>query len=186
MFVLCVCKHQKRECGSAFVCLCPLCLLSVDTPTCICASAMLQTIHCCAQTITPHPQKQRPITVNFGMSMPGWYDISSLEDINQREDKEGLHESQRYEGGGRVREERVCVYLDTYVHIWKMVTRGQGLQGRGRMFFCALAGRYLSPLPAHIQLAHMQSTPHNITHAHTTKFHQPQNQSPTPPGTLRA
>jgi lysophospholipase-2 len=33
--------------------------------------------------------------VNFGMSMPGWYDISSLEDINQREDKDGLHESQR-------------------------------------------------------------------------------------------
>lgn len=38
---------------------------------------------------------QRPITVNFGMSMPGWYDIASLEDINQREDKDGLHESQR-------------------------------------------------------------------------------------------
>jgi hypothetical protein len=41
---------------------------------------------------------QRPITVNFGMSMPGWYDIASLEDINQREDKEGLHESQRWVG----------------------------------------------------------------------------------------
>jgi lysophospholipase-2 len=39
---------------------------------------------------------QRPITVNFGMSMPGWYDIATLEDINQREDKEGLHESQRW------------------------------------------------------------------------------------------
>lgn len=38
---------------------------------------------------------QRPITVNFGMQMPGWYDIASLEDINAREDKEGLHESQR-------------------------------------------------------------------------------------------
>jgi lysophospholipase-2 len=29
------------------------------------------------------------------MQMPGWYDIASLEDINAREDKEGLHESQR-------------------------------------------------------------------------------------------
>lgn len=38
---------------------------------------------------------QRPITVNFGMNMPGWYDIASLEDINQREDKNGLLESQR-------------------------------------------------------------------------------------------
>lgn len=38
---------------------------------------------------------QRPITVNFGMRMPGWYDIASLEDIDQREDKEGLHESKR-------------------------------------------------------------------------------------------
>jgi hypothetical protein len=38
---------------------------------------------------------QRPITVNFGMRMPGWYDIASLEDIDQREDKDGLHESKR-------------------------------------------------------------------------------------------
>lgn len=45
--------------------------------------------------IFPHAPN-RPITVNFGMSMPGWYDIATLEDINQREDKEGLHESQRY------------------------------------------------------------------------------------------
>eukprot|EP00878_Enallax_costatus_P006707 GHUV01007032.1.p1 GENE.GHUV01007032.1~~GHUV01007032.1.p1 ORF type:complete len:196 (+),score=43.57 GHUV01007032.1:44-631(+) len=37
----------------------------------------------------------RSITVNFGMRMPGWYDIASLEDIDQREDKEGLHESRR-------------------------------------------------------------------------------------------
>ena len=39
---------------------------------------------------------QRPITVNFGMRMPGWYDIASLEDIDQREDKEGLFESKRW------------------------------------------------------------------------------------------
>jgi acetyl esterase/lipase len=32
----------------------------------------------------------------MGMSMPAWYDIASLEDINQREDRAGLHESQRY------------------------------------------------------------------------------------------
>lgn len=38
---------------------------------------------------------QRPITINMGMRMPGWYDISSLEDINQREDKEGVLESKR-------------------------------------------------------------------------------------------
>eukprot|EP00877_Chromochloris_zofingiensis_P014740 jgi/Chrzof1/951/Cz01g34270.t1 len=30
------------------------------------------------------------------MSMPGWYDITSLEDINQKEDQQGLKESQRY------------------------------------------------------------------------------------------
>jgi hypothetical protein len=41
------------------------------------------------------PLLQRPITVNFGMRMPGWYDIASLEDIDQREDKDGLHESKR-------------------------------------------------------------------------------------------
>jgi lysophospholipase-2 len=38
---------------------------------------------------------QRPISVNFGMRMPGWYDIASLEDIDQKEDKDGLHESKR-------------------------------------------------------------------------------------------
>jgi hypothetical protein len=29
------------------------------------------------------------------MRMPGWYDIASLEDIDQKEDKDGLHESKR-------------------------------------------------------------------------------------------
>ena len=38
----------------------------------------------------------RPITLNMGMKMPGWYDIASLEDINQKEDAEGLHESKRW------------------------------------------------------------------------------------------
>lgn len=50
---------------------------------------------CCACACVLLLLLQRPITVNFGMQMPGWYDIASLEDINAREDKEGLHESQR-------------------------------------------------------------------------------------------
>jgi len=45
--------------------------------------------------IFPHAPL-RPITLNFGMTMPGWFDIASLDDINQKEDKEGLHESRRY------------------------------------------------------------------------------------------
>lgn len=45
--------------------------------------------------IFPHAPN-RPITLNYGMTMPGWFDISSLDDINQKEDKEGLHESRRY------------------------------------------------------------------------------------------
>lgn len=38
---------------------------------------------------------QRPITLNFRMVMTGWYDIASLEDINQQEDAAGLQESKR-------------------------------------------------------------------------------------------
>ncbi|KAI8464857.1 MAG: Phospholipase/Carboxylesterase-domain-containing protein [Monoraphidium minutum] len=45
--------------------------------------------------IFPHAPS-RPITINMGMRMPGWYDISSLEDIDQREDEAGLAESKRY------------------------------------------------------------------------------------------
>lgn len=45
--------------------------------------------------VFPHAPN-RPISVNFGMRMPGWYDIASLEDIDQKEDKDGLHESKRY------------------------------------------------------------------------------------------
>ena len=45
--------------------------------------------------IFPHAPS-RPITLNRGMRMPGWYDIASLEDINQSEDAEGLEESKSY------------------------------------------------------------------------------------------
>lgn len=49
----------------------------------------------------PHPSHppsypmQRPITLNMGMSMPGWFDITSLDDINQKEDTAGMAESTR-------------------------------------------------------------------------------------------
>ncbi len=36
---------------------------------------------------------QRPITVNMGMRMAGWFDITSLDKIDQREDAAGLKES---------------------------------------------------------------------------------------------
>lgn len=46
--------------------------------------------------IFPHAPK-RPITINGGAKMPGWYDITSLGDIDRREeDTEGLRESKRY------------------------------------------------------------------------------------------
>lgn len=48
-----------------------------------------------AAVVLLHHLLQRPISVNFGMRMPGWYDIASLEDIDQKEDKVGLHESKR-------------------------------------------------------------------------------------------
>jgi len=48
-----------------------------------------------ARLVFPHAP-ERPISLNFGMRMPGWYDIKSLEDIDQREDREGILESQRY------------------------------------------------------------------------------------------
>ncbi|KAL1633065.1 hypothetical protein SLS56_003136 [Neofusicoccum ribis] len=38
-----------------------------------------------------------PITINMGMRMPGWYDIISLSDINQRsEDEAGIKRSMEY------------------------------------------------------------------------------------------
>lgn len=37
----------------------------------------------------------RPITVNRGMAMRGWYDIISLERIESNEDEKGLYESKR-------------------------------------------------------------------------------------------
>jgi lysophospholipase II len=48
-----------------------------------------------ARFVFPHAP-ERAISLNYGMKMPGWYDIRSLEDIDQREDKEGIHESRRY------------------------------------------------------------------------------------------
>eukprot|EP01023_Acetabularia_acetabulum_P027516 TRINITY_DN26034_c0_g2_i3.p1 TRINITY_DN26034_c0_g2~~TRINITY_DN26034_c0_g2_i3.p1 ORF type:complete len:264 (-),score=41.28 TRINITY_DN26034_c0_g2_i3:595-1275(-) len=38
----------------------------------------------------------RPITINMGMRMPGWYDINSLNSIDQRVDREGLLDSSSY------------------------------------------------------------------------------------------
>ena len=38
-----------------------------------------------------------PITLNMGMRMPGWYDIKSLDKINERdEDEVGIKRSQEY------------------------------------------------------------------------------------------
>jgi len=37
-----------------------------------------------------------PITVNGGASMPGWYDITSLNDINRSEDDTGINNSRKY------------------------------------------------------------------------------------------
>ncbi|KAI9838919.1 MAG: hypothetical protein M1819_004127 [Sarea resinae] len=37
-----------------------------------------------------------PISVNFGMSMPGWYDIASFDDIAQKMDEPGILRSQSY------------------------------------------------------------------------------------------
>lgn len=39
---------------------------------------------------------QIPITINMGMRMPGWYDIMSFDDIQQREDEPGIRRSQAY------------------------------------------------------------------------------------------
>eukprot|EP00879_Flechtneria_rotunda_P008474 GHRR01008878.1.p1 GENE.GHRR01008878.1~~GHRR01008878.1.p1 ORF type:complete len:307 (+),score=60.50 GHRR01008878.1:92-922(+) len=45
--------------------------------------------------VFPHAP-MRPISINMGMSMPGWYDIASLDEINHHEDKAGMLESKRY------------------------------------------------------------------------------------------
>lgn len=42
--------------------------------------------------IFPHAP-ERPITLNMGFVMPGWYDIQSLEGINRKEDEAGIQES---------------------------------------------------------------------------------------------
>jgi lysophospholipase-2 len=67
-----------------------------------------------ARFVFPHAP-ERAITLNYGMKMPGWYDIKSLEDIDQREDKEGVLESKRYvleelvAGGGSSRSDRTAI-----------------------------------------------------------------------------
>ncbi|CAG9467310.1 unnamed protein product [Pedinophyceae sp. YPF-701] len=38
----------------------------------------------------------RPITLNMGMRMPGWYDIAALDAIDAKEDADGINESVRY------------------------------------------------------------------------------------------
>ncbi|KIY97237.1 lysophospholipase II [Monoraphidium neglectum] len=57
----------------------------------------------------------RPISINKGMRMPGWYDISSLEDIDQKEDEAGLVESKRYIESLIAAEEREGVPSDRIV-----------------------------------------------------------------------
>lgn len=42
--------------------------------------------------ILPHAP-QRPVTLNYGMKMPAWYDIYTLSESDEREDEKGLHES---------------------------------------------------------------------------------------------
>lgn len=42
--------------------------------------------------VFPHAPEM-PITLNYGMSMPGWYDIKSLSDISDHEDAVGLQKS---------------------------------------------------------------------------------------------
>ncbi|KAL8974257.1 MAG: hypothetical protein Q9197_001510 [Variospora fuerteventurae] len=37
-----------------------------------------------------------PVTVNFGMKMPGWYDIVAFNDLAQQQDQPGIHKSRDY------------------------------------------------------------------------------------------
>jgi predicted esterase len=53
---------------------------------------MLQPLFPQVKWICPHAP-ERPITLNFGMEMPGWYDIASLDKISSREDEHGTMES---------------------------------------------------------------------------------------------
>ncbi|KAL0580519.1 hypothetical protein V5O48_001506 [Marasmius crinis-equi] len=45
--------------------------------------------------VLPHA-RQRPITGNMGMTMPGWFDIKSFENFKTVEDEEGMMESVRH------------------------------------------------------------------------------------------
>ncbi|KAG5440241.1 hypothetical protein PCANB_001811 [Pneumocystis canis] len=42
--------------------------------------------------IFPNAPNQ-PVTINMGLKMPSWYDIFSLNDINEKEDEEGMLKS---------------------------------------------------------------------------------------------
>jgi hypothetical protein len=65
---------------------------------------------------------QRPITVNGGFKMPGWYDIFSLGgDIEQRQDAEGLHDAAQ------------CVPWMP----WKLVSRVAAIESRSRLSACS-------------------------------------------------
>uniref|UniRef100_A0A7S1X842 Phospholipase/carboxylesterase/thioesterase domain-containing protein n=1 Tax=Tetraselmis chuii TaxID=63592 RepID=A0A7S1X842_9CHLO len=57
----------------------------------------------------------RPITLNMGMVMTGWYDITSLDKINAQEDVEGIKESWRYVEGLIQAEEEKGIPTDKIV-----------------------------------------------------------------------
>lgn len=47
------------------------------------------------QPMKGHMPVQRPITLNMGMRMNGWFDLTSLDKINADEDELGLRESMK-------------------------------------------------------------------------------------------
>lgn len=53
---------------------------------------------------------QRPITLNMGMVMTGWYDLTSLDNLTAEEDEEGIRESWRFVPCGTCA--AVCPALD--------------------------------------------------------------------------
>eukprot|EP01025_Chloroclados_australasicus_P014946 TRINITY_DN1707_c0_g2_i1.p2 TRINITY_DN1707_c0_g2~~TRINITY_DN1707_c0_g2_i1.p2 ORF type:complete len:265 (-),score=24.92 TRINITY_DN1707_c0_g2_i1:268-1062(-) len=57
----------------------------------------------------------RPITINMGMRMPGWYDITSLSSIDQQEDRTGIEESSRYVQSLVEEEEKIGIPSDKVV-----------------------------------------------------------------------
>ncbi|PNH12661.1 Acyl-protein thioesterase 1 [Tetrabaena socialis] len=85
---------------------------------------------------------RRPITINFGMAMPGWYDIASLEEVQRSEDAEGLRESQRSIEG--LREKEVAAGVPSS----RVVVGGFGQGGRWRS---SERDRLSAYLPLHTQ-----------------------------------